>query len=180
LATVIAAAQALRELVPGVRIRVIGRVDWSGMPVDCPRDPIYWAERGLDLVGTIPAADVPAALAGIDIGWIPFRDTANNRRTIPLKLLEYMAAGTPVVASDIGYIATIVRESGCGLLVPPDDVQGNVKALVALIEEPERAHRMGVAGRAAVRNRYTWAPEGQRLVALYHSLLSRAQPRSAR
>ena len=131
-------------------------------------------------MGTIPAADVPEALTAIDIGWIPFRDTANNRRTIPLKLLEYMAAGKPVVASDIGYIAAIVRESGCGLLVPPDDARANVNALAALIEDPERARRMGAAGREAVRDRYTWAPEGRRLVALYRSMLGAPQERPAR
>ncbi|MGE0542489.1 MAG: glycosyltransferase family 4 protein [Dehalococcoidia bacterium] len=172
---VLAATELLRGRIAAVRVRVIGRVDWSGVSEGTSRDRAEWAACGLDLAGTIPAADVPGALAGIDIGWIPFQDTANNRRTIPLKLLEYMAAGKPVVASDIGYIAAIVRESGCGLLVPPDDAWAHVNALATLIEDPERARRMGDAGREAVRSRYTWAPEGRRLAALYRSILGVAQ-----
>ena len=82
-----------------------------------------------------------------------------------------MAAGRPVVASAIGYIAQIVGESGCGLLVPPGDAPAHADALAALLRGPDRARRLGDAGRRAVLNRYTWAGEGARLVALYRDLL---------
>jgi glycosyltransferase involved in cell wall biosynthesis len=172
LATVYDAARLLRERVPDARVRVIGRVDWSALPAGIPDDPAAWLPAGVELAGAIPAEDVPAALAQATVGWIPFRDTGNNRRTIPLKLLEYMAAGLPVVASSIGYIAEIVRSSGGGVLVPPDNTGAHADALAALLEDPERARRLGEAGRAAVRDRYTWAPEGQKLIALYRELLS--------
>jgi glycosyltransferase involved in cell wall biosynthesis len=170
LTTVYEAARLLRRRLPEARVRVIGRIDWSGLPDSVPRDPAAWAAAGVDLAGTIPAAAVPSALTAIDAGWIPFRDTANNRRTIPLKLLEYMAAGRPVVASDIGFIGRIVRESGCGLLVPPEDAGAHADALAELLTDRERAQRLGHAGREAVRRRYTWAPEGERLVALYREV----------
>ncbi|MGH2603953.1 MAG: glycosyltransferase, partial [Dehalococcoidia bacterium] len=137
LATVYEAACLLRQRLPEAGVRVIGRVDWSGLPASVPRDPAAWAAAGVELAGTIPADAVPAALDQIAVGWIPFRDTGNNRRTIPLKLLEYMAAGKPVVASAIGFIATIVRESGCGVLVPPDDPAAHAAALAALLADPK-------------------------------------------
>jgi glycosyltransferase involved in cell wall biosynthesis len=171
LATVYQAARRLRVAVPAARVRVIGRVDWAGLPDGVPTDPTAWAAAGVDLAGTVPAAAIPAALRGLAVGWIPFLDTGNNRRTIPLKLLEYMAAGRPVVASDLGYIAAIVRASGCGLLVPPGDAAAHADALAALLIDPGRSHALGEAGRAAVRARYTWAGEGERLVRLYRRLL---------
>ena len=157
-------------------MRLIGRVDWSGLPEGTPRDPAAWSAAGVELAGTIPAEEIPAALAEASVGWIPFRDTANNRRTIPLKLLEYMAAGLPVVATSIGYIAEIVNASGSGTLVPPDDAGAHAGALAALLGDPERARHLGEAGRTAVRNRYTWAPEGAKLVALYRELLPDGVP----
>lgn len=175
LATVYEAARLLRRRLPGATVRVIGRVDWSGLPAAIPRDAAAWSAAGVDLAGAIPAADIPAALGSITVGWIPFQDTANNRRTIPLKLLEYMAAGLPVVVSEIGFIAAIVREAGCGLLVPPADARAHADALAELLTDPERAHRLGRAGREAVRRRYTWAAEGERLVALYREIIAPAE-----
>ena len=171
LATVYQAAQLLRARLPEATVRVIGRVDWSELPPEIPRDPAAWTAAGVELAGTIPAEDVSAALDEAAVGWIPWLDTANNRYTIPLKLLEYMAAGRPVVASEIGFIAEIVRESGCGVLVPPGDAGAHAQALADLLGNPEERRRMGAAGRAAVRARYTWATEGEKLVRLYQDVL---------
>lgn len=170
LATVYAAADSLARQVPDATVRVIGRVDWSGLSPSIPREASAWAARGVLLAGSIPAANVPGALHSIRVGWIPFLDTGNNRRTIPLKLLEYMAAGKPVVASEIGFIAEIVRASGCGLLVSAEDADAHADALARLLTDGVLAQRMGEAGRRAVRERYTWAVEGEKLIALYQSL----------
>lgn len=178
LATVYDAALLLRATVPAASVRLIGRVDWGGLPERVPRDPAVWARAGVALAGAIPAADVPAAMGGLAVGWIPFLDTGNNRRTVPLKLLEYMAAGLPVVASDIGFIAEIVRASGCGLLAPPGDAWAHAAALTGLLTDAERAREMGEAGRAAVRTRYTWAVEGEKLLALYARLGAQASAAS--
>ena len=174
LATVYRGAQLLRAWLPHALVRVVGRVDWSGLPADLPRDAAAWKAAGVDLVGTVPATDVPASLRSIAIGWIPFLDTGNNRRTIPLKLLEYMAAGKPVVASNIGYIAEIVQSSGCGMLAPPGDAEAHARALAHLLAHPDQMQRMGAAGRTVVRARYTWAREGEKLVALYREVMREA------
>ena len=171
LATVFEAARRLRATKPGAGVRVIGRVDWDGLPASLPRVPGDWREAGVELAGAIPADAVPSTLAQMSIGWVPFLDTPNNRRTIPLKLLEYMAAGLPVVVSDIGFMATIVRESDCGLLAPPGDAIAHAARLAELLDNPLRATRLGESGRTAVRERYTWAAEGRKLVALYEELL---------
>lgn len=175
LATVWRTAALLREAATGAWLRLIGRIDWAGLPPDVPSQLDTWRAASVELTGSIPAAAVPAALRRIAVGWIPFLDTGNNRHTIPLKLLEYMAAGRPVVASDIGYIAQIVRESGCGLLAPPGDAAAHASALASLLNDPERAQRLGEAGRAAVRAHYTWDREGAKLVALYRRLLPAAR-----
>jgi glycosyltransferase involved in cell wall biosynthesis len=171
LATVWTAGRRLHELAPEAEIRVIGRVDWSGTPRDVSHEPAVWAnEAATRFLGVIPARAVPEALAGVAAGWIPFRRTPNNRRTIPLKLLEYMAAGLPVVASDFGFMAAIVRGSNCGLLVPPDDPEAHARALARLLTNRAEARALGENGRRAVHAHYSWEVESAHLLNLYADL----------
>jgi glycosyltransferase involved in cell wall biosynthesis len=179
LATVYETAMRLRRAIADASIRVIGRIDWSGLPATVPRDPAAWRAAGVELCGSVPADQIPAALESIDVGWIPFLETANNRRTIPLKLLEYMAAGKPVVASDIGFIATIVGASTCGILAPPGDAAAHADALADLLMNSARARTLGSAGRQAALTRYLWAHEGQRLVDLYQAVIGRRTSQTA-
>jgi teichuronic acid biosynthesis glycosyltransferase TuaH len=51
--------------------------------------------------GMVPAEAVPSYLAVIDVGITPYRDTAFNRASFPLKTLEYLGAGRPVVTTDL-------------------------------------------------------------------------------
>jgi teichuronic acid biosynthesis glycosyltransferase TuaH len=74
-----------------------------------PLDPRWEQQRFKELVnrphvhyaGPVPADAVPSYLAAIDIGITPYRDTPFNRASFPLKTLEYLGAGVPVVSSDI-------------------------------------------------------------------------------
>jgi teichuronic acid biosynthesis glycosyltransferase TuaH len=74
-----------------------------------PLDPRWDQRRFKELVnrphvyymGPVPAEAVPSYLAAIDIGITPYRDTPFNRASFPLKTLEYLGAGVPVVSTDI-------------------------------------------------------------------------------
>ncbi len=165
------AGRRLRALLPGAEVRVVGRVDWAGVDPAVPRTPERWREEAATrLCGTVSAEAVADVLAGAAVGWIPFQRTPNNARAIPLKLLEYMAAGLPVVASDVGFIGDIVRREGCGLLVPPDQPEAHARALARLLSDPDEARVLGRRGRRAVEARYTWEAEATRLLELYAEL----------
>jgi glycosyltransferase involved in cell wall biosynthesis len=171
LETVWHAGRRLRALVPRAEVRVIGRVDWAGVDPAVSRAPERWREEAATrLCGSVPADTVPDVLAGAAVGWIPFQRTPNNARAVPLKLLEYMAAGLPVVASDLGFLGQIVRREGCGLLVPPDEPEAHAQALAHLLTHPDEARALGERGRRAVEARYTWEVEAKRLLALYAQL----------
>lgn len=74
----------------------------------------------------------------------------------PLKLYEYMAAGRPVVASDLpGF--EIVQESGCGILVPPKNPAAIAEAVLKLhdLTQDER-QKMGMRGRNKIIKDHTW------------------------
>lgn len=95
----------------------------------------------------------------------------NDRNVVqgccPLKILEGMAAGVPVIASDL----PVVRELGCDgvhfLLVKPGSVDQIAQAALRLASDRELAAKIGEQGRAHVLANYTWGRAGQALIAAY-------------
>jgi glycosyltransferase involved in cell wall biosynthesis len=86
------------------------------------------------------------------------------------KLFEFMAAGLPVIASDMPGWRELVSGLGCGLVVDPRDPQAIANAIEQLLADPVEAEAMGMRGQAAVREKYNWEREAPRLLSLYGSL----------
>jgi glycosyltransferase involved in cell wall biosynthesis len=89
----------------------------------------------------------------------PLRDCARNvaQGCAPLKVLESMASGVPVLASDLPVVRELMDDGRQGLLVPPDRPGELARAVRALLDFPERSAAMGAAGRARVEERFTWS-----------------------
>jgi glycosyltransferase involved in cell wall biosynthesis len=87
----------------------------------------------------------------------------------PIKLLNYMAAGLPVVASQGS--AKIVYHGETGLVVDDGDEEGFASAVVRLLSEPETALAMGKAGRQRVESEHSWDTHTHRLEEIYASLV---------
>lgn len=89
-------------------------------------------------------------------------------------ILEYMGAGRPVVATDVGGAREAVIDGETGFLVQAGDVENMAARIIALLREPERARAMGQRGRLIVEERFSCVAQLERTVALYDELL--AQP----
>lgn len=108
--------------------------------------------------GKMPPQQVPQALSDMDIGVAPYPSVEQGGQPFyfsPIKIFEYMAASLPVVATDIGDIASIVRHNKTGLLV--DDEDNLFQALMQLRLSPEMAREMGQNGRQLAVEQYSWA-----------------------
>ncbi|MBW4486926.1 MAG: glycosyltransferase family 4 protein [Trichocoleus desertorum ATA4-8-CV12] len=100
--------------------------------------------------------------------------TANDRNLVqgccPLKVLEGMASGTPVIASDL----PVVREFGTAdehfLLVQPGSAKAFKDAMVRLKTEAELGARLAIAARQRIETHYTWHQAGAALVTAYEEL----------
>jgi glycosyltransferase involved in cell wall biosynthesis len=86
-------------------------------------------------------------------------------------LVEALACGTPVVASDIPGVRAVVRSTGGGLLVPPGDAGRLAETIAALLADPDRRAHLASSGRAAVLAHYSWPAVTRRLEALYADAL---------
>jgi glycosyltransferase involved in cell wall biosynthesis len=95
-------------------------------------------------------ANVHDLLASIDISCL-----VSYKEGLPLSLVEAMASGLPVVATDIEGIRPIVRDGINGCLVQPDDVAGLTTVLERLIADPAVRLQLGAESRRIARDRYT-------------------------
>ncbi len=105
------------------------------------------------------------------IGVITYLPRANNTSCLPNKLLDYMLVGLPVIASNFPLYREVVEPSRCGLLVDPTQPEEIAQAMEYLIEHPQEAQQMGENGRRAVRDRYNWETESQKLLHIYDTVL---------
>ncbi len=145
--------------VPGARLVLAGPGDPGEMP------------PGVTALGLVDHSAVPGLLAACRVAWIPLQRHGNYDRAVPTKLVEAMAAGRPVVASDLGRMGAMVRAAGCGLVVPPGDPAAHAAAIDGLLGDPDLAARMGAAGRRAFEDGLAFEAQARALTGLYAGIL---------
>jgi glycosyltransferase involved in cell wall biosynthesis len=77
------------------------------------------------------------------------------RDPFPLALLEGMALARPIVASAVGGIPEMLEDDRSGVLMPPDDAAALATAVQRLLDDPERARRLGAAAHERLRTRFS-------------------------
>lgn len=111
--------------------------------------------HAVTMTGAVPPETIAGYLASVDVGVAPYPDLPDFYFS-PLKVLEYMAAGLPVVASDIGQISEIITPGVNGVLCPPGSPSALTWALSQLRHDPLERERLGTAARASVLRDHTW------------------------
>ncbi len=127
-----------------------------------PRDS---AREGVSAVldtGPVPPDEVQWWVAAADVALVPYVDTPFNRARWPIKLGDYMAAGRPVVACDIGELGRVVREHEIGLLAGAD-MSGFAERVLELLRDPARADDLGARARKVAEQHYDWRVLAERL-----------------
>ena len=166
-ADLVAAAERLRELGSDLRIVNLGESDLSQYG-ESERTALLERARkaGVVMGGIVPYREAHVWLAHATLAYLPLEDTENNRRGMPNKLFEYALFGLPVVASDIGRVAEIVRETGAGTLVPIGEGRLHGDAIAAIADDGVRRAALAAAATQAA-SVYSFAGEFDRLRSLY-------------
>jgi glycosyltransferase involved in cell wall biosynthesis len=130
--------------------------------------------RGLlgrtEMPGLVPHERVRAELGRAAAVVVPVLRTAmTERHTSPLKAFEAMAAGRPLVMSDLPSSREIVREGETALLAPPGDADALAAALRRLLDDPALARRLGENGWREAAS-FSWEARASRLRALFDEL----------
>jgi glycosyltransferase involved in cell wall biosynthesis len=121
---------------------------------------------GRSVIFTGARLDVPKILQETSISVLPSLSEGLSN-----VLIESMAAGVPVVATNVGGNPEIVDEGTTGLLVPPRDANALAAAMLKLLSDPESAARMGSAGRDRIERRFSMGRAVHETQQLYTTLL---------
>ncbi|HYE15368.1 MAG TPA: glycosyltransferase family 4 protein [Pyrinomonadaceae bacterium] len=156
------------ERLRGVRFLCIGGRDFEVAEM---RERVE--ARGLTnvtLSGHMPHPQVVAHLLAADVLIAPFTEGGQDISgkvimpfASPIKLFEYMAAGRPLVTSDVGAIPEVIRDGENGLLVKPGNVEGLVSAVTRLMGDRELSDRLAAAAHEDVKA-YTWERRVERVL----------------
>lgn len=109
----------------------------------------------LTMTGFLPPASALPLVASHAVALSPLRDLPNYRHSLPTKLLEYLALGLPVVASDLPGSRDVVDGAGGVVWVKPGDATALAAGIDRVLDDPELAAR-AAGGAAAIRERYRW------------------------
>lgn len=142
-----------------LRHELVRRADHLGVA-----DRIRW-------LGQLPHALIPTFLAAVDVAVAPY-PLLDDFIYSPLKIFEYLASGTPVVASSIGQIPDII--DGFGVLVPPGNPVELATAIRHVLADPSDAASRASKGRQWVLTNHGWSRRIQDIIATISSEADRA------
>jgi glycosyltransferase involved in cell wall biosynthesis len=144
----------------------------GGDPQDVRRVQSIAGARGLSnvlLAGFVPNAELPAYQAACDVLLMPYqRQVAASsggdiaRYLSPMKLFEYLACGRPILSSDLPVLRETVNEENA-VLLPPEDTNAWVEALLALQGDPGRRAALSQAARLSA-GQYTWEARANKIL----------------
>jgi glycosyltransferase involved in cell wall biosynthesis len=166
-ATALRAFKIVRESLPAARLTIAGSGPEKAMLHQLAAE--LGIAEAVTFAGRVENADMPKLYRSADVMINP--SLADN---MPISVLESLASGVPVVSTNVGGVAYLVKDGETALLVPPGDHAAMAAALLRLLREAELAHRLSAAGLAEVRQ-YAWPNVRERLFSVYQDVLAGAQ-----
>ncbi len=124
--------------------------------------------RGVRFIGYVSDEELPRYYKSCDLFCAP----STGFESFGMVLLEAMASGVAIVASDIAGYRTVLTNEVEGLLVEPENEIALAQAIIRLLKEPEPRRKMGEKGRARAEG-YSWVKVTQQLLDYYRELLAR-------
>lgn len=156
----------IKEAIPEARLLVVGAFS------DQEKAPFLRYARahklhGVHFIGYVSPAELPRYHRTATIFCAP----STGFESFGIVLLEAMAAGLPMVASNIAGYRTVLEDGVEGLLVPPGDEQAMARAVIDLLRDSARRAQMGGCGKRKAAQ-YDWNIIAQRVLAYYDELLT--------
>lgn len=112
----------------------------------------------------VPHAEIPRYIKSADIGILPFPDHIWWRTQSPIKLFEYLAMETPVIATDIPMNRSVIRWHQCAFMIPDNSPVRIAEGIKKALEARTELSAMGKEGRRLVEEEFTWDRQAERIL----------------
>lgn len=113
---------------------------------------------------------IKSYLLSSDIGLVPFKRTPQTDNSSSNKLYQYMYYGLPILSTNCTSVKKMVEENNCGVVYEDGDSIGFSKHVTELFKDPERIKKYSANGINAVKNKFNWKIEEDKLISIYDSL----------
>jgi phosphatidylinositol alpha-mannosyltransferase len=157
--------EAMRTVVrrhPGAQLLIAGRGDADDLQEEIGED----LRASVSVLGELSEGDKAALLRSVDIYCAPNL----LGESFGIILIEALAAGAPIVASDLDAFASVLEHGRAGVLVRRGDAGALAQALCGLIEDPARRAELSAQGRQVARG-YDWSVIARRILAVYETVV---------
>lgn len=155
------------------RLRIVGRGRERQRKMLAKQIRKLGLEASVSLEPAVPHHQVPELIAAADVCVAPLalNDRNVTQGCCPIKVIECMAAGRPLVAANLPVVRELVREDIDALLFAPDDSEDLARQLLRLLVDRELAQRLAASAAQRARTTFTWHAAQKKLLTVYEHLL---------
>ncbi len=163
----------LRRDVPAARLLIVGTGP-TAPELRRQADALGIADAVI-FTGAVAHEQVPALIAAMDVACAPYRPLEDFYFS-PIKLFEYMAAGTCPVASRLGQIEDVIADGVHGRLFEAGDAEALARILRELHDSPQQRRALAARARQRVTDRFTWNQAARRTLAVLEQVVAARGP----
>jgi len=157
-----------------VRLHIVGRGRSRQRKILTKQMHKLGVEGNVVVQQAIPHHEIPALIAESDICIAPLglNDRNVTQGACPIKVLEYMAAGRPLLASNMPIVRELVREDVDALLFSPNDPDDLARQVLTLLNDFELSKRLARSASERALNKFTWHESQKKLGKVYERLIA--------
>ncbi len=157
-----------------VRLHIVGRGRSRQRKILSKQIRKLGVEGSVTVQPAIPHHEIPALIAASDICVAPLglNDRNVTQGACPIKVLEYMAAGRPLLASNMPIVRELVREDMDALLFSPNDPDDLARQVLTLLNDFDLSKRLAESAAERVLSKFTWHESQKKLGKVYEKLLT--------
>lgn len=172
--TLVESINILKKTFPDILLMFVGEPVGDSIIQLNQKIEKYGLKENIIFLGHVPYKDIQAYLNLANVAVCLNYPTAeyseltigNNR-----KICDYMAAGLPLVVSDVGETGRMLYVKECGIIVDPTDPRSVANGIKVLLSDPGVSRQMGANARKAVCEKYNWEMEKIKLIQFYRTIL---------
>ncbi len=159
-----------------VRLRIVGRGRGRQRKELIKHIRKQGLEDAVSIEAAVPHHEMPALLAQADVCIAPltYNDRNVTQGCCPLKVIEYMACGRPIVASNLPVVRELARENIDALLFTPDDPADLARCTLAILDDPVLAQHLAQSAAERAHSTFSWHVAQKKLIKVYSKLLQPA------